>query len=55
MSISAFFDDLRSAYESEIDDLTFDSDGGNVLRQRLAEKRKELGFLLQMMASSRQQ
>ena len=52
MSISAFFDDLRSAYESEIDDLTFDSDGGNVLRQRLAEKRKELGFLLQMMTLS---
>jgi hypothetical protein len=52
MNISAFFDDLRSAYESEIDDLTFDSDGGNVLRQRLAQKRKELGFLLQMMTLS---
>jgi hypothetical protein len=52
MSISPFFLNLRSAYRSEIDDLTFDSDGRDVLRQRLAAKRKEIGFLVQMMELS---
>ena len=32
MNITPFFLELRSAYQSEIDDLTFDSEGGNVLR-----------------------
>ncbi|MFC5522970.1 hypothetical protein [Polaromonas jejuensis] len=49
MSISPFFRHLRSAYQSEMEDLTFDSDGRDVLRQRLADKRKEISFLLQMM------
>lgn len=49
MAISAFFLELRSAYQAELDDLSFDSDGHNVLRKRLAEKRQELGFLLQLM------
>ena len=52
MSISPFFLNLRSSYQSEIDDLTFDSDGRDVLRQRLAEKRREISFLLQMMELS---
>lgn len=52
MLISPFFLDLRSAYQSELDDLTFDSEGKDVLRQRLADKRKEIGFLVQMMALS---
>lgn len=52
MSISPFFHELRSAYQAEINDLTFDSEGRDVLRQRLAERRKELGFLLQMMELS---
>ena len=52
MIISPFFRNLRSAYQSEMDDLTFDSDGHDVLRQRLAEKRKEIGFLVQMMELS---
>ena len=52
MSISPFFLNLRSSYQSEIDDLTFDSDGRDVLRQRLAEKRLEISFLLQMMELS---
>ena len=52
MSISPFFLNLRSAYQSEIDDLTFDSDGLDVLRQRLAEKRGEINFLTQMMELS---
>ena len=52
MSISPFFLNLRSAYRSEIDDLTFDSEGRDVLRQRLAEKRREISFLVQMMELS---
>ena len=52
MSISPFFLSLRNGYQAEIDDLTFDSDGRNVLRQRLTERRNELGFLLQMMELS---
>lgn len=52
MSISPFFLNLRSAYRSEIDDLTFDSDGRDVLRQRLAAKRREISFLVQMMELS---
>ena len=52
MSISPFFQNLRSAYQSEIDDLTFDSDGVDVLHQRLAEKRGEINFLVQMMELS---
>jgi len=49
MHISPFFLELRSAYEAELDDLSLDSEGRNVLRQRLAEKRQELGFLMQIM------
>ena len=52
MTISPFFLDLRSAYQSEIDDLTFDSEGRDVLRQRLADKRQEIGFLVKMMELS---
>lgn len=52
MKISPFFLHLRSAYQAEIDDLTFDSEGRDILRQRLAERRKELSFLLQMIELS---
>lgn len=52
MSISPFFLNLRSAHRSEMDDLTFDSDGREVLHQRLAEKRQEIDFLVQMMTHS---
>jgi len=52
VSISPFFLSLRNGYQAEIDDLTFDSEGQNILRQRLTERRKELGFLLQMMELS---
>ncbi|MDB5868768.1 MAG: hypothetical protein JWP96_1100 [Polaromonas sp.] len=52
MNISPFFRNLRSAYQSEMDDLTFDSDGRDVLRQRLADKRRQIGFLVQMMELS---
>jgi hypothetical protein len=49
MSISPFFQELRSAYQAELDDLNSDSEGHYILDKRLSEKRKELDFLLQMM------
>jgi hypothetical protein len=49
MSISPFFQELRSAYQAELDDLNSDSEGQYILDKRLAEKRKELDFLLQML------
>jgi len=52
MKISPFFLQLRSAYQAELDDLSSDSEGRNVLRQRLAEKRKEINFLVQMIELS---
>jgi hypothetical protein len=52
MKISSYFALLRSSYEAEINDMAFDSEGKNVLRQRLAQRRKELPFLRQMMASA---
>ena len=52
MRISPFFINLRTAYRSEMDDLTFDSDGRDVLHQRLDEKRREISFLVQMMELS---
>lgn len=52
MSISPFFQHLRSAYEAELDDLASDSEGTHVLPRKLAERRKELGFLLSMLELS---
>lgn len=52
MKISPFFLDLQSSYQAELDDLTQDSEGKDVLRRRLADKRKEIGFLVQMMGTS---
>lgn len=52
MKMSAFFRALRSSYQAEIDDLTFDSEGRDVLRQRLLEKRGQITFLRQMMEMS---
>ena len=52
MSISPYFLDLSSAYQSEMDDLRFDSEGSDVLHQRLAGKRQEMAFLVQMMDTS---
>lgn len=52
MSISPFFQQLRSAYQAEVNDMAFDSEGQDVLQRRLKERRKELGFLLQMMQLS---
>ena len=52
MNISAYFKLLRTSYQAELDDLTSDSEGKDVLKKRLAEKRKELGFLKQMIELS---
>ena len=52
MSTSSFFHNLRSAYQSELDDLSTDSEGHNVLHKRLAEKRSEMGFLVKVMDQS---
>ncbi len=52
MYISPFFRQLRSAYQAELDDLTFDSEGRDVLKKRLTAKRREISFLVQMMELS---
>jgi len=52
MSTSSFFYNLRSAYLAELDDLRTDSEGKDVLRKRLAEKRREMGFLVKMLEVS---
>ena len=52
MTISPYFRNLRSAYFAEMDDLMSDSEGKHVLAQRLTQRRKELGFLVSMLAVS---
>src|SRR5690606_29284701 len=52
MSISPFFLQLHAAYQAELDDLASDSEGKDVLRKRLVDKRGELDFLLQMIEVS---
>lgn len=52
MNISPYFRNLRSAYFAEIDDLTFDSEGIHVLGKRLAQRRKEIDFLVHMLEIS---
>ena len=49
MKLSSYFHDLRSAYQAELDDLTSDSEGKDVLRRRLADKRGEIAFLAKMI------
>lgn len=49
MSLSAFFADLNTSYQAELDDLRSDSEGRDVLRRRLAEKRAQMGFLCQLI------
>ena len=52
MSISPFFTELRSAYQAELEDLTFDSEGKDVLVRRLSDKRGEIDFLVKMIELS---
>ena len=51
MKLSPFFDDLFSSYGYEIEDLTYDSGGDNVLKSRLKVKRDQIDDLLQMTES----
>lgn len=49
MKTSRSLHDLSASYNAEIDDLTSDSEGHNILQKRLAEKRSQIDFLLMMM------
>jgi hypothetical protein len=50
LNTSPFFQNLRAAYQSELDDLRTDTEGQDVLHERLTAKRRELGFLVKVMA-----
>ncbi len=52
MHISPFFHNLRSSYQAELEDMSFDSEGGLILDQRIARRRGELEFLLHMLEAS---
>ncbi len=52
MHVSPFFRNLQSAYLAELDDMRHDSDGQFVLDRRLAERRGELAFLVNMLEIS---
>lgn len=52
MNESHYFEALSSAYSSEIEDLTSDSEGKRVLTTRLKEKRQEIDTMLQMIESA---
>lgn len=49
MKLSYYFEDLSRAYKAEIEDLQSDSEGKNVLRARLMEKRREFPALMSMI------
>lgn len=51
MKLSRFFDDLSSSYAYEIEDLTYDSGGDDVLKSRLKVKRDQFAGLLPMCES----
>jgi hypothetical protein len=52
MHLSPFFHNLRSAYEAELDDMRHDSEGQLVLDRRLAQRRREIEFLVSMLETS---
>jgi hypothetical protein len=52
MYISPFFQNLRSAYEAELEDMSHDTEGIFVLQTRLAQRRGELDFLVHMLEPS---
>jgi hypothetical protein len=49
MRLSPFFEDLKSAYDAELDDLMTDSAGHDVLAKRLQAKRGQVSQLLPMI------
>ena len=52
MKLSRYFRAHSESYQAEIDDLTSDSEGHNVLHKRLEEKRRQIDFLVMMMDES---
>ena len=52
MHLSPFFHNLRSAYQAELDDMRHDSEGQFVLDRRLAQRRGEIEFLVNMLEVS---
>ncbi len=52
MQISPFFQNLRSAYVAEMQDMSYDSEGLFILNQRLAQRRGEIEFLVHMIEIS---
>lgn len=52
MKFSRYFQELMLVYKAELDDLRTDSEGKDVMRHRLKEKREQLPFLLPMMAEN---
>ena len=49
MSLSPYFQDLQSAYEAEIDDLTSDTEGKDVLQRRLKDKRSQFPAIVSLL------
>ncbi|NMM36749.1 MAG: hypothetical protein HHJ09_04435 [Glaciimonas sp.] len=49
MRLSSFFHDLKSAYDSELDDMSSDSAGNDVLESRLEAKRAQIDSLMPMI------
>lgn len=52
MKYSRFYEELAKLYRAELEDLRTDSEGKDILRKRLAEKRKQLPLLLPMMKTN---
>lgn len=52
MKFSRYFQELMLVYKAELDDLRTDSEGKDVMRHRLKEKREQLPFLLPMMGEN---
>jgi hypothetical protein len=52
VKFSRYFQELMLVYKAELDDLRTDSEGKDVMRHRLKEKREQLPFLLPMMAEN---
>lgn len=51
MKLSLFFEEISASYGYEIEDLTYDSGGENVLKARLKTKRNQLDALMMMAAT----
>ena len=52
MTLSYFFEDLKKAYQVELEDLQDDSEGRNVLAARLKDKRSQFPLLMPMIDSA---